>query len=51
MAAKALLVSCALFLYAYAPPEFLSTIPGEPQSLLVAVGVVIVGPLIYNTYR
>jgi hypothetical protein len=51
VAAKALLLSCGLFIYAYAPPGLLPTIPGEPQSLVVAAGLVVVGPLVYNTYR
>ena len=51
MGVKFVFVGCGLFIYAFAPASLLPTIPGQPQSLLVLAGLVIAGPLIYNTYR
>jgi len=51
MGAKAVLLSSALFIYAFAPLGFLPKIPGEPQSLVVAASVMLVAPLVYNVYR
>ena len=51
MGAKAMFLGCGLFIYAFAPMGFLPSVPGQPHTLLAAAGLVVVGPLIYNTYR
>jgi hypothetical protein len=51
MGPKVLFVSCAMFLYAFSPPGFLPPIPGEPQSLYIAGGLFLIGPMLMGAWR
>jgi len=51
MGAKAVFLSCALFLYTFSPPGLLPSIPGEPQSLYLMAGLMLVGPTLLHSVR
>jgi hypothetical protein len=51
MTAKAIFISCAVFIYAFAPAGLLPAIPVGPESLYILGAVAVVGAMVYEALR
>jgi hypothetical protein len=51
MSAKAVFISCAIFIYAFAPAGFLPSIPLEPEALYAIGAAVVVSVMVYEAWR